>query len=797
MAIRQVQWTAAAAVGAVLLLVFIRDHRVLSRYAYTLGLVGIVLVLIPALLPARYSEVNGAKLWVLIGGFSIQPGEFAKLALLSFFAYYLVRKREVLSLASRRFLGVDFPRGRDMGPVLVVWGLSLMVLVFEKDLGTSLMYFGMFVVTLYIATERSSWLIIGLGLFFGGAFLAWSIGEIVGGPFANFASRVDVWLHPFNDADDTGLQMVQSLLGLGTGGLFGTGPGNGLPYIPELERYVVPKVENDFVFAGIGEEIGLFGLSAVLVAYLLIVQRGLRIAVTVRDSFGKLLAGGLAFTLGLQVFVIVGGVTGLIPLTGQTTPFMSAGGSSLVANWLLLAVLLRIADAARRPVTVGQGGSIAPPAKLHEAPTEVVSVNGPLRKAGVVMMVLFGLLFAQLNWVQVVKADQYRTDVDHNRIRVQQAGVRAPARQHHRRRRVGRESTETRDTLKYLRGYPAKELYAHVVGYRPVNLAPTDIERMENQVLNGTADVFAADRLLEMFTGKKSNGGNVLLSLRKQVQETAYTSLLNNKTQSKIGAVVAIDPSTGGILALVSTPSYDPNPLVQHDFDASKAAYDKLAADPSKPLNNRALSETFPPGSTYKVIVSAAALQDGLDPGRRAHRRRQLHRAGYHHADPQLARCRLPEPDQAAGRAAGLLQHGVRPIRRGAARRGQAQGHVSGIRLRVQAVFAYRDDPDPDNAMNVTESHTGNIEAPDGSVDRPALAQSCIGQREVRWTPLQGALVAATVANDGNQMRPYLVDTVQDANLAPIWRADAVGAQPTDELGGRGAATPDDELGGH
>jgi cell division protein FtsW (lipid II flippase) len=377
MAIRQLEWTAAAALGAVLLLYFVRDHRSLSRYAYSLGLVGIALVLMPALLPARYSVVNGAKLWVLIGGFSIQPGEFAKLALLSFFAYYLVRKREVLSLASKRIAGIDFPRGRDLGPVLVVWLLSLMVLVFEKDLGTSLMYFGMFVVTLYIATERSSWLIIGLLLFFGGAFLAWSLGATIGGPFASFKGRVDVWLDPFADANDTGYQLVQSLLGLGTGGLFGAGPGNGLPYLADLPspRYVLPEVHNDFIFAGLGEEIGLFGLTALLVAYLLIIQRGLRTALTVRDSFGKLLAGGLAFTLGLQVFVIIGGISGLIPLTGQTTPFLSAGGSSLMANWLLLALLLRISDAARRPVTVSTGGSIAPPpapGNLAEVPTEVV-----------------------------------------------------------------------------------------------------------------------------------------------------------------------------------------------------------------------------------------------------------------------------------------------------------------------------------------------------------------------------------------------------------------------------------------
>jgi cell division protein FtsW (lipid II flippase) len=335
-----------------------------------------VLVMIPAVLPSSLSEVNGAKLWIKVGPgsnpfFSIQPGEFAKLALLTFFAYYLVRKREVLSLAGRRILGIDFPRPGDLGPVLVVWVLSLLVLVFEKDLGTSLLYFGMFVMTLYVATERVSWLIIGLLLFSGGAFLAYTLGATLGGPFRSFESRVDVWLNPFADPFGAGFQLTQSLLGLGTGGLFGTGPGAGQPG-------QVPEVHNDFIFAGIGEEIGLFGLTALLVIYLLVVERGVRAGLAVRDSFGKLLAGGLAFTLGLQVFVIVGGISKLIPLTGQTTPFLSAGGSSLIANWLLVALLLRISDAARRPVSAG--GVIPPPVRPtapagpppSESPTEVL-----------------------------------------------------------------------------------------------------------------------------------------------------------------------------------------------------------------------------------------------------------------------------------------------------------------------------------------------------------------------------------------------------------------------------------------
>jgi cell division protein FtsW (lipid II flippase) len=370
---RQLAWTLASLILAAILLVVVRDHKSVSRYAYTLGLIGIVLVMIPAVLPPSISEVNGAKLWIRIGSFSIQPGEFAKLALVSFFAYYLVRKREVLSLASRRFLGVDFPRGRDLGPVVTVWLLSLLVLVFEKDLGTALLYFGLFVVTLYVATERASWLIIGLLLFFGGVYVAYLLGASVGGPFANFYDRAEVWLDPFarEQIERTGgsYQLVQSLLGLGTGGLFGTGPGAGSPSF-------VPEVRTDFIFAGMGEEIGLFGLSTLLVIYLLIVERGLRAAIAVRDSFGKLVAGGLAFTLGLQVFVIVGGVSGLIPLTGQTTPFLSAGGSSLMANWLLIAMLLRISDAGRRPAAGGpaerSAGTKQPPAQLHGAMTEVI-----------------------------------------------------------------------------------------------------------------------------------------------------------------------------------------------------------------------------------------------------------------------------------------------------------------------------------------------------------------------------------------------------------------------------------------
>jgi cell division protein FtsW (lipid II flippase) len=351
----QLLWATIGTALFIAVLLVVRDHRMLSRLAYTLALVGLVLLAVPAALPASISEVNGAKLWIRLAGFSIQPGEFAKICLIVFFAAYLVDKRDVLALASRRVLGLELPRGRDLGPVLVAWLLSILVMVFESDLGSSLLIFGIFVVMLYVATERASWLLIGLGLFALGASLAYQL-------FGHVRVRVDVWLHPFQYRTGTGYQLVQSLFGLGTGGIFGAGLGAGRPD-------QVPVAKSDFIASAIGEELGLFGLVAVIVLYLILVERGLRTSLVVRDAFGKLLAAGLAFALAWQVFVILGGVTDLLPLTGLTTPFLAYGGSSLVANFGLVAILVRISDAARRPATP----HVPPLQHFGDAPTEVVT----------------------------------------------------------------------------------------------------------------------------------------------------------------------------------------------------------------------------------------------------------------------------------------------------------------------------------------------------------------------------------------------------------------------------------------
>jgi cell division protein FtsW (lipid II flippase) len=334
--VRQVVWTAMAMLIALGVLLLIRNHRVLQRYRYTAMFAGILLLLLP-MLPVIGSTKFGARLWIELGPFSFQPGELAKIALAIFFAGYLVTSRDSLSMVGKKFLWMRFPRARDLGPILVIWAAAMVVLIFQRDLGTSLLYFGLFLVMIYVATGRASWVILGLGMFLGGALVASRLLSYVAG-------RFDAWLDAFNpkvyDATGGSYQLVQGLFGLAHGGLIGTGLGEGRPGI-------VPLAESDYIVASLGEELGLAGLFAILALYLLFVSRGFRIGFAGQDDFGRLLGVGLSFVIALQVFIVIGGITRVIPLTGLTTPFLAAGGSSLVANWIIVALLLRLSDSVR------------------------------------------------------------------------------------------------------------------------------------------------------------------------------------------------------------------------------------------------------------------------------------------------------------------------------------------------------------------------------------------------------------------------------------------------------------------
>lgn len=342
----QLVWSTLGVALFIAVVVLLRDHRTLQGYAYVCVAAALVLLLVPIFFPA----VNGAKIWIRIGGFSFQPGEFAKILLAVFFAAYLAANRHALAHTGRRVWGVQLPAGRVLGPIVAIWLVSVGVLVLERDLGTSLLFFGLFVILLYVATGRTGWVAVGLLLAAAGAF-------VVGGLEPHVNNRVEDWLHPFAsiEAGKGPGQLAQSLFAFAAGGMLGTGLGLGDSILIGF------AAKSDFILATAGEELGLAGLTAIFLLYALLVARGFRTGLALRDPFGRLLATGLASIPALQVFVIAGGVMGLIPLTGMAMPFLAQGGSSVVTNWIIVALLIRVSDSARAPEPEGvEPGAVLP-----------------------------------------------------------------------------------------------------------------------------------------------------------------------------------------------------------------------------------------------------------------------------------------------------------------------------------------------------------------------------------------------------------------------------------------------------
>lgn len=338
LATRQVMWTLVGKVMMVLVMVFIRDHKVLSRYSYILGVIGLILLALPMVWPIQPATAADAKIWITLGPFSIQPGEFSKILLLLFFAQLLVNKRALFTVAGYRFLGMEFPRLRDLAPIMLVWAIAMVIMAGENDFGPALLLFATVLGMIYLATNRASWLLIGLLLVAIGGFGIFQISDKIQARFSLFLDPVGNW--------ETSSQLAQALFGMSWGGIMGTGLGQGYPHI-------VPVSWSDFILSTLGEELGLVGLSAVLVLFMVFVSRGMRTALQVKDSYGKLVAAGLSLTLVIQIFVVTAGISALMPMTGLTTPFMSAGGSSLMANYILLGLVLRISDSAQRPYSQG------------------------------------------------------------------------------------------------------------------------------------------------------------------------------------------------------------------------------------------------------------------------------------------------------------------------------------------------------------------------------------------------------------------------------------------------------------
>ena len=331
---RQMLWSLVGVGLMVLTLVVIRDHKSLSRYSYLLGLVGLILLALPLVWPQPpgYEE---ARIWLWLGPFSIQPGEFSKILLLIFFAQLLAQKRALFTVAGKRFLGMTFPRIRDLAPILMVWAIAILIMGISNDFGPALLLFATVLGMVYFATGRASWLFIGVGLVAVGGYAVYQVSSKI-------QERVSNFIDPFTDFDGIGNQPANALISLSWGGITGTGLGYGHPEL-------VPVAHSDYILAAIGEELGFVGIAAVLSLFAVFITRGFRTAMQARDSYGKLLASGLALTIVIQIFVVAGGVSAMLPMTGLTTPFMSAGGSSVMANYILLGLLLRISNSANRP----------------------------------------------------------------------------------------------------------------------------------------------------------------------------------------------------------------------------------------------------------------------------------------------------------------------------------------------------------------------------------------------------------------------------------------------------------------
>lgn len=714
LATSQLMWVIGGIVALVITLAAVPSLERLGRYKYTIALAGIVLLVLPAIIGV---EVNGAKLWLRFAGLSFQPAEVAKVLIVLFLAAYLAEKREVLSVGTRRTLGVWLPPAKHLGPLLMMWAVSLLVLITEKDLGSSLLFFGVFLVILYAATGRPGYVAVGLGLFAIGAAGAYAT-------FGHVAQRVSIWLDPFADAAGRGYQLVQSLFALGAGRVIGLGLGNGLP-----DR--IPFVETDFIFSAIAEELGLLGGAALIIGYLVFCLRGLATAANARSDVAALTATGLVATFGLQTFVIIGGVTRLIPLTGITLPFVSYGGSSILSNFILLGLLMRAGDAGTGAeteiVVTGGAGLLGRMALRHR-----------LRSVGIMIVVLMVSLTANLTYIQAVEADQLAAHPANTRALAaelrQERGAIVSADNV-----VLAESVPSGDV--FARRYPQGTAAAHIIGYYSVRYGRAGVEAAANDALAGKSDFSSFADMIAAAAGAPVAGNDVRLTIDMRVQRVAEEALGGRK-----GAIVVLDPATGAVLAMASSPGYDPN-AVDDQWEA-------LSSDAAgAALVNRATMSLYPPGSTFKVVTLAAALASGtatpestytgpasMDIGGAP----VTNYGGSSYGEVDLRKATESSINTVFGQLARDM--GAEQL----VGTSEAFGLNAAVPFDLPCATSLMPDP---SEMTVWETAWAGVGQPVGEHESPPGPQV---------TPLQMALVAAAVGNGGVAMRPYVIDAVSD-----------------------------------
>ncbi len=739
LAIRQVAWLFLSIAAMIVVLLLIRSIESLSKYRYSIMAFGLILLISPVFIGV---ERWGSKLWIDVGSlFSFQPGELAKPLIVLFLAAYLSANRELLAISERSILGFKIPQLRTLIPIVLMWLISLIIVVFERDLGSALLFFGLFLLMIYTATGRFDYTLIGILLLAFGAWCAYHI-------FGHVKTRFDIWLDPFLDPSNKGLQIVQSLYSLADGGLIGTGIGRGMPT-------KIPVVESDFIFSAIGEEMGLLGGAAVILLYILFAVRGFLTASRAKSDMAAFSAVGLTSAISLQAFIIIGGVTRLIPLTGITLPFMSQGGTSLLSSFMIVAILLRCGDSATGHETELSGDGIGDiqvgdkikPSASHSIKlkdrfnTPESGVLGRIALGRRLTMILsfftlcFALLIGNLTYIQVIKASEYKSMPGNNHT-IARASF------------IERGSILSADGLSlaesvqqedgsYKRSYPQGDLASHVLGYVSTRFGTSGIEANQNEVLTGRASYANLTDALEALSGRTPPGNDVVLTLNSQVQRAAQRALAGVK-----GAVVVMDPRNGAVLAMASSPTYEADNIAEI-LDSGDSNNDSLF--------NRATNALYAPGSTFKVVTLAAALDSGtasldsrydgsgpMDIG--GAKVSNFGGASYGRVDLKTATAK------SINTVFGQLATQLGPEKL------VDYAHKFGYGNQMGSGFTAKSSLMPlPKEMSVWETAWAGCGQPVGQHESPAGPQT---------TMVQNCIVAATIANGGIAMEPYLVDKI-------------------------------------
>jgi len=740
----QVVWLFLSVVAMIAALFFVRNLDDLAHYKYTLGVIGVALLLLPMLVG---TEIYGSKLWIFIGPFSFQPGELAKILIVLFLAFYLASNREALSTSAIHFGPFSLPRFRMLLPLFIMWGISLLLVVFERDLGSALLFFVFFVIMLFVATGRVSYVIISLGLLAIGFVFCYHF-------FGHVQTRVDIWLNPWKDPSGSGYQIVQSLYSIADGGLTGTGIGKGMPTL-------IPVVESDFIFSAIAEEMGLLGSTAVLVLFMLFCVRGFATAARAKSDSSAFAAVGLTSVIGFQAFLIVGGVTKLLPLTGVTLPFMSQGGSSLLSSFIIVGLLLRAGDEG-----TGRESLLEAAPDLGSARVSPLSPSGAhasdiirgsharggfeaqgtesgilgrvaLGKRITALITVFTLLFAVL-----VGNLTYYMEIDASTIQNMPTNNHTIAKSSHIQRGaiitsdgVTLAESTKQDDGTYARSYPQGSLASHTVGYMSTQYGASGIELTMNGTLTGHSDYSSWKNALYSLAGIQTSGSTVVLTINSQIQAAAEKAL-----EGYTGAIVVLNPTTGAVLAKASSPTYSNDQLS-----------DIISAGTGSQLVDRTTQALYSPGSSFKVITLSAALDTGvatLDDVCDAESTITIgngtvsNYGDYDYGTPTLKEALALSSNTVFGRLG--VQVGANKL--------VAYADAFGYGTSIGQDFSTKVSLMPlPSEMTDWETAWAACGQPVGQHASPAGPQT---------TVMQNAVVAQTIANDGVAMNPYVVDHI-------------------------------------